>query len=146
MTHELTYLVSCISLLHGDTQITNAVRHSDPRHSCSNRVSVELRKGTWRCFFSARAQMTLPRCRRDELMYFASFLFTPSTRVLPSLSLPARSQMSSFPHTIIPGGNTFNPCGDYRKITYLIGNLCRLFFTDQNFQILRFLVLFLASD
>ena len=60
---------------------TRHVLELPPHESLSKKVSLESRKGMWRLSRpfsrSARALMTLPRVRRDELMLEASFSRSP---------------------------------------------------------------------
>jgi hypothetical protein len=76
-----------------------------PRLFCSRKINLDSRKGTlespaWS--FS----ITLERALKEELMCLVSFRSAPPTLALafdlPSLSLPANSQMLSFPTRLTP--------------------------------------------
>mmetsp|Transcript_29973 Transcript_29973/g.88969 ORF Transcript_29973/g.88969 Transcript_29973/m.88969 type:complete len:209 (-) Transcript_29973:603-1229(-) len=90
-------IVSCSLKLDGEHVMMRDVLALPPSDSCSTRVSLESRYGTWVDFLSVSALMTLPSAERERLMFLASSSRSPDAPVLATFSLPARSTKCSFP-------------------------------------------------
>ena len=76
--------------------------HSPP--TCSRRVSLESRKGTWVAAGSARALMHMPSVVSERLIDLASVARRPVLPLFFRRSLPARSTRKSLPTCVWVGG------------------------------------------